>query len=626
MKTFKILAAIFFLCFCLPAFAQNEALKVKPSTPKRGDSVVLTYSPAKSQTGLAEAKSVTAHILYANEEKADVLEKEMVGKKGVWKATFQVPDQASIMAVRFTSEEKSDDHNGDCWNIPVFGKDKKPLKNAYLFLSSLHQMGEYKGFKFDKSKEAVKKCIEKELEGYPDNTSANTMKWSQLMNEFKGSDSIKSMIGKELVNLFHANSAEKEIYPLLAWFDRTGMQKEGKALKDSILKVNPRGYVALQDKLRSVMMNPNVPANDIEQIFADFPEMEPPVKTMLASVLVNSYMKTKEFQKAQELIVKADLKDGMMFNNLAWPLIEKGENLEEATSLASRGVELIRNQKEEKKSASPAVIKNLNTSLGMVLDTYGYGLEQLGKTGDALKAYAEAYELTEGLDENINGRYVQLLAKSNDNAKAVEIAEACILKGKADDKAVTAFRGAYKQLHGSADGADAKLNQLAAEAKARLTESLKKEMLNQPAPDFSLKDLDGNVVKLSDLKGKVVVVDFWATWCGPCKSSFPGLQKVVEQYKNNPEIQILTLNTWEREKNVAEKEQKVKAFIADNKYSFKVLFDDADIVGKYGVTGIPTKFIIDKKGMIQFKTVGFDGEQKMIAEMQAQFELLLNAQ
>jgi len=156
-----------------------------------------------------------------------------------------------------------------------------------------------------------------------------------------------------------------------------------------------------------------------------------------------------------------------------------------------------------------------------------------------------------------------------------------------------------------------------------MMENLKKEMLNKPAPDFNLKDFDGNFVKLSDLKGKVVVVDFWATWCGPCKMSFPALQKVVNKYKDNPDILILALDTWEREKTVADKEQKVKAFIADHKYTFKVLFDDADIVSKYEVTGIPTKFIIDKNGMMQFKTIGFESEQKMIAEMEAQFELLL---
>jgi len=132
-------------------------------------------------------------------------------------------------------------------------------------------------------------------------------------------------------------------------------------------------------------------------------------------------------------------------------------------------------------------------------------------------------------------------------------------------------------------------------------------------------------VKLTDLKGKIVVVDFWATWCGPCLSSFPALQQVYEKYKSNPNIVILALNTWERTQG-AEKEKAVKKFIETNKYTFKVLFDEENIVAQYGVTGIPTKFIIDQDGMIQFKSVGFIGEDKMKEELDIQFDILLKGE
>jgi thiol-disulfide isomerase/thioredoxin len=443
------------------------------------------------------------------------------------------------------------------------------------------------------------------------------------MRASKGSQATMTQIKEEVLKIYQSNkSDEKAIYPLLVWFNQTGMEKRGKEIRDSILKVNPKGYVALQDKLRSVLVNPDPSAEEIEKMMAEFPDMEPTTRSMLMNMLISSSVKAKNFQKADELISKADIKEGMMFNSLAWPLIEKGENLEKATEWAARGVELLRKQKAGQKNASANQMKNMGNSLGMVLDTYGYGLEQLGKTAEALKAYAEAYELTEGMQEDINGRYVQLLAKSADYAKVIQVSEASILKEKANDKITDAYKQAYKQQTGSSAEAEAKLNKLAAEARARMMEELKKEMLNQPAPDFNLKDFDGNYVKLSDLKGKVVVVDFWATWCGPCKMSFPALQKVVNKYKDNPDIVILALDTWEREKTAADKEKKVKDFIAQNNYSFKVLFDEGDIVSKYGVTGIPTKFIIDKKGMMQFKTIGFDGEKKMIAELEAAFELL----
>jgi thiol-disulfide isomerase/thioredoxin len=507
----------------------------------------------------------------------------------------------------------------------VYGKDKKPVKDACFYLASLHQRGELDGFKLAKSKEESAKNIERELANYPNNMNVYSLKWSQMMSETKGSETSKDQIRNELLTVYQANKTdEKAVYTLLNWFNQTGMEKRGKEIKDSILNVNPKGYIALQEKYRSAIMNPKITPDEVVKILADFPDMDSSKKSSLNYILINSYIKTKDFDKAEELISKQDIKSGSQYNSLAWPLIEKGENLEKAVAWAAKGVELIRKEKADKKSASPNEAKNMDNSLGMVLDTYGYGMEQLGKTDEALKAYSESFILSNGMQEDINSRYVQLLTKSADYAKVVEVAESCILKEKANDKIKEAYIASYKQIYGSPAEAEAKLNKLAAEAKAKMMENLKKEMLNKPAPDFNLKDFDGNLVKLSDLKGKVVVIDFWATWCGPCKMSFPALQKVYNKYKDNPDILILALDTWEREKTDAEKEQKVKDFIADNKYTFKVLFDDLDIVSKYEVTGIPTKFIIDKNGIMQFKTIGFDSEQKMITEMEAEFELLLN--
>jgi thiol-disulfide isomerase/thioredoxin len=154
-------------------------------------------------------------------------------------------------------------------------------------------------------------------------------------------------------------------------------------------------------------------------------------------------------------------------------------------------------------------------------------------------------------------------------------------------------------------------------------------MVNQPAPVFALKDFDGNLVSLKDLKGKVVIVDFWATWCGPCKASFPGMQLAVNKYKDDPNVKFLFVDTWEEGDNYLDG---VKKFIADNKYTFHVIMDEkgddgrqSKVVTAFGVKGITTKFIIDKNGNIRFSYVGYSGTpEKLLDEVTNMVDMATN--
>lgn len=148
-----------------------------------------------------------------------------------------------------------------------------------------------------------------------------------------------------------------------------------------------------------------------------------------------------------------------------------------------------------------------------------------------------------------------------------------------------------------------------------------KKMFSQPAPDFTLKDLTGKDVKLSELKGKIVVVDFWATWCGPCVQSFPGMQKVVNKYKDDTNVAFLFIATAENPRN---REERIRKFLEKKKYTFQVLVDTDDTAAeKFGVNGIPMKFVIDPNGNIRFNSTGFNGSTEQTAlEVEAMIELI----
>ncbi|GGB40152.1 redoxin domain-containing protein [Virgibacillus dakarensis] len=131
----------------------------------------------------------------------------------------------------------------------------------------------------------------------------------------------------------------------------------------------------------------------------------------------------------------------------------------------------------------------------------------------------------------------------------------------------------------------------------------------QIAPDFELKTLEGETVRLSDYKGKRVLANFWATWCPPCRAEIPDLEKLY----NNKDVVILAVNLTESEKSV----DNITDFVEEYEMTFPVLMDvNSDVSTAYQVQAYPTSYMIDSNGRIQFIALGAMNYDLMVQQLE----------
>src|SRR5580698_1439547 len=119
------------------------------------------------------------------------------------------------------------------------------------------------------------------------------------------------------------------------------------------------------------------------------------------------------------------------------------------------------------------------------------------------------------------------------------------------------------------------------------------------APDFTLKTLNGETISLTSLRGKVVFLNVWATWCGPCREEMPSIQALYDEFSHEPDFVVLAVS------EDSEGRGAVDSYVRGNAFRFDVLLDPQNLVGDaYDVSGIPETFIIDRTGRIVAHHVG----------------------
>ncbi len=626
-NTFIIVLCACLLCISFCARQEPPGrFSYSPGKPKPGEEITVQYNPAGTSLEKAEEIYLVAYSYTKGSPEAKDL---LMTKKGkTWTATFSSDEKSRGILIKFVHEEEVDNNEKNGFVIPLYDKEGNPVPGGLAGLAEAYSSWGRYFLEMEGDMELAFSYFEQEFDIHPELKREYLVPYLTIIAGIKRESGIETILN-ELDELAGKSDLTEEEYSfIVGWYTRLNRTEKVQKYSALIRDKYPQGTFVQEERFREFYLTKDVDEKImlLEKFKTDFPESD--FISAMHMYVCFAYRDQGEYIRIKEYLEKnLGEVNWSLYNNIAWGMAGKDIELELAQEFAAKGVELAREERKNPKIEKPSYVterewkEQADIGLGMALDTQSFILLKLGRAKDALPALEEAAFLSKGKNLEINERYAETLVKSRSFEKAVEEIGKFIRQGQSTSKMEDLFKQAYLQQTGNEKEASEQLLKLKKAANEKMLAELKEMMLDSPAPDFTLEDLDGQTISLADLKGKIVVIDFWATWCGPCIASFPGMKKAVEKYRDDESVRFLFINSSER---VEDWKKNATDFMKKNNYPFQVLLDTENRVAiAFDVAVIPTKFVIDKKGKIRFKSEGFSGStDQLLEELSQMIEML----
>ena len=354
---------------------------------------------------------------------------------------------------------------------------------------------------------------------------------------------------------------------------------------------------------------------------------------VMKGIVALSFLEAGKFPKFEAYIklIKNKFNQTSYLNMAADILCKNKKHLGYAETIAKQTISLYDSYRNDP-SARPAgfPLEDWNRFMKMAAypyyDTYAQILHANGKDQAAL-SYQEL-ALKDRTLEDMQQASIELYTTLLINNGQIDQAYAILFEMARLGKSSLKMDQQLQQLHikktGNQSNSTLFLDSIQRNVKlAYQIELAKKMMVNVEAPDFKLLDLNGKRVSLRDLRGKVIVLDFWATWCAPCIAAMPAMKQLSNKH---PQVVFLFIATQE---NGADATQRVKAYVKKHQFPLNVLMDQPmfnnpkifSVANAYKVKGIPAKMVIDQQGKLRFATNGYTTDAELVNELEAMITL-----
>ncbi|HVO31527.1 MAG TPA: TlpA disulfide reductase family protein, partial [bacterium] len=356
-------------------------------------------------------------------------------------------------------------------------------------------------------------------------------------------------------------------------------------------------------------------------------------KEFVSRQLVQAYAELGETEKmeaaASALTLEDDYPSAQVKNAMAYAWAEKGIKLDAARSNIMSALNTLDRMESDKRGLPPQLLEDesqlsafVEENRGYFLDTLGWIAHKEGKDKESLAVLEEASRRTPhgtvafhlgevnralGNFDAAGKAYASAAVEDDEEAaKAKTALEDLGKQGKVDSTALFADakkkhddRVAREKAEQAAE--EKRRNEEIAAIAAHQRESARKGALDYrldaAVPDFAIADFAGKKLASADLEHHVTIIDFWASWCGPCKVEMPHVQALYEKY--HEKVRFLAISEDETKDDATD-------FIKDTKYSFPVAFDDGAVGRSFQITGLPTLLVISPCGKIAWMHRGFN--------------------
>ncbi|MDZ7660608.1 redoxin domain-containing protein [Fodinibius sp.] len=617
----------------ISAVAQQSPITITPEKPTAGDTIEVYYNPSAEMANISNPNNLTLVFGHSNfYELPDDLDMKQQGDR--WSVSWKVPNYAEFASFYFKSDKKTDKGVGDhLYEMYVYNENGTPVDGAY----------QQKGFSLRKRYQNPKKAdsvriglYKKQLKDNPDDKFTEL----RLLNARMSLEpSKKEQLQKEAYQIIEENfeqnsDSEKSLRKLVRAYRIMKDNVKADSIRQKAIEKYPTGRMAIRD-LRGKVRDMKHSTEKLDALLKILEHTESEItRTNTYEQLFDYYKEegnTEEMVKYAKKIETSNWPWKVnQLNSIANGFAEKGDSLELALSYAEKALAAV--PKEAVGSVrfiskdefvvghveDSVATKERNKDKSRVLATLGLIHMKMNQLDKAEETLQKAIELanTRSSKKNI----AQLYMKTDRPKKAFDIYWEILMDEPTNKEYKDKLREAYIAYNGSEAGFQDKTQKINKAWEKKMRKKYKKERPNKEAPSLGhITDLDGNKIDTSSLDNKIVIIDFWATWCGPCLDSFPHFQNMYEEYQENSNVKFMIVNDGRTDSI-----EDILKWKEDQDYTFPIYYDVNSKASKaFGVRGLPTTYILGKDGNIKFKKMGFEGPI-MEKKVRLNIEMLLD--